>query len=303
MTSMWNRHRDRRHDSRSVVRPAAPAFPRGFTLIELLVVMGIIAILGVITTVSYSAIAKDARLSSGKNAVAAVLDTARGLAMKNNRVIVVVFRPVIDGYNKQRVEAVTAQWTGESVRTLAGGTWNVVDRFAPVSGVANRVLPHSITIASPQYGLDLDSQWVNLSNLSKINQQSGAGEAPGVVIGVMYAPDGTTITRNTATDASRFFVDFDNDGQQQWNLGVTNFVTGFPSGAAFNALFDHRYQNDEPWIQVAPFISVMDDDEVRSLYDTSAWTNFNTRVANYTQYISNNIDPIYFNRYTGVAMK
>ena len=51
---------------------------RSFTLIELMVVVGIIAVLGGITALAYRGVAKDAKLSSAKNTVMAVLDNARG---------------------------------------------------------------------------------------------------------------------------------------------------------------------------------------------------------------------------------
>lgn len=288
MTSMHGRHRDR----------------RGFTLIELLVVMGIIAVLGAITTLGYRTIARDAKLASGKNTVAAVLDNARGLAMKNNRIVLVTFRPRLEAYNKQRVEAVISQYTGESVRAQVGTGWQVVDRFAPIPGVPSRLLPEGIKVAGPGYGSNADTSWIVVSHLPRINQLSGNGEAHGEIVGVMYAPDGTTLSRNTATDSARLFVDFDNSGTQSWNGAVVNYSA--PIGAAqFNGqYFEHRLDSDEPYIAIAPFLAVFNDEDARSLYDIDAWLNAPLqRNADYTDYISRNVDPIYFNRYTGVVMK
>lgn len=324
MTTMRNRHRGNR---RAECPPHCRGWQRmdkrtsrpldrlrrtrcgGFTLIELLVVMGIIAVLGVLTTVSYRGIAKDAKLSSGKNTVAAVLDNARGLAMKNNRLVMVVFRPRLEGYTSQRIEAVTAQWTGESVRLNVAGSWQVVDRFEPIPGVPVRVLPEGIKIASPGYGSNSDQAWIVTSHLPKINQTTGAGEAPGEIIGVMYGPDGTTSTRNTTTDSARLFVDFNSDAGQSW--GGTGDVIGMPIGPAqFNSqYFEMRLADDEPYIDVAPFIAVINDDEARGLYDVTQWDSnvsgsaYVNRVTDYSNYIANNVDPIFFNRYTGVAMK
>jgi prepilin-type N-terminal cleavage/methylation domain-containing protein len=281
----------------------------GFTLIELLVVMGIIAVLGVLTTLSYRGIAKDAKLSSGKNTVAAVLDNARGLAMKNNRIVLVAFRPRLEAYNKQRVEVVACQWSGESARVQVGGSWQVVDRFVPVSGVPSRLLPEGIKIAGPSYGSDADASWMALSHLPKINQTTGVGEAPGEIISVMFAPDGTTISRNTASDSARTFVDFDNDGGQDWGGATVDYFSPIGSAQFNGQYFEHRLDNDEPYVDVAPFIAVFDDDEAREIYDPTQWDNnvnaaaYTTRINNYSQFIANNVDPIYFNRYTGVAMK
>jgi prepilin-type N-terminal cleavage/methylation domain-containing protein len=300
MTAMKRSHRDWGHrDS------------RGFTLAELLVVMGIIAVLGALTVLSYRGIAKDAKLASGRNTVAAVLDNARGLAMKNNRLVLVAFRPRLEGYNAQYVECVFAQWTGESVVANVTGFTSpqVVDRFAPIPGVPSRSLPRGIKVAGPFYGDDLDSIWLATSHLPRINQSTGNGEAPGEVIGVMFAPDGTAVTRNSATDCVRFFIDFDNDGAHDWNQTVVNYGGPISSAQFLTAMFEQRFEDDECWIDVAPFIGVFDDDQARELYDQTQWdfavsasAAANRRNA-YTQYITNNVDPIYFNRYTGVAMK
>lgn len=90
---------------------------RGFTLAELLVVMGIIAILGVLTAVSVQRISRDSRVASATNTVTAALGAARAVAIKENAVVVVVFRPVWDPTNRQRpqqTELVIAKWTGEA---------------------------------------------------------------------------------------------------------------------------------------------------------------------------------------------
>ncbi len=295
MTAMIRRHRDRRISlSLSRRERAGVRASRGFTLIELLVVMGIIAVLGAITTLSYRGISRDAKLSSGKNTVSAVLDNARGLAMKNNRIVLVVFRPRLEEYNKQRVEAVICQWTGESA-ILSN---NVVDRFAPIPGVPSRLLPEGIKVAVPFYGNNDDNRWITQSHLPRINQSSGLGEPPGEIVGVMYAPDGATITRNTATDSHRVFVDFNNNGAHDWG-----FVPPTYTPANFNLYFSHYLSDDECWVDIAPFLAVFNDDQVRELYDVNNWTDIDARIDDYSEYINNNVDPIYFNRYTGVTMK
>ena len=283
---------------------------RGFTMVELLVVMGIMAILGVITVIGYRTIARDAKLSSARNAVAAVLDNARGLAMKNNRIVAVVFRPHMDGEREQFVEAVTAQWTGESARVQVGASWQVVDRFAPVPGVPDRRLPDGIKVACPSYATDNDDTWITLSHLPKINQTNGQGEAAGEIIGVMYTADGTTITRNSASDSVRMFVDFDNNGTQDWGAGIVDYAVPIPIGQFNGGLFEQHLADDEPFVEIGACLAVFDDDQVRGQYDNDRWNILvvggpaavANHLADYSQYINNNVDPIYFNRYTGVAM-
>lgn len=273
---------------------------RGFTLAELLVVIGIIAVLGALTVLGYRGIAKDSKLAAGRNTVAAVLDNARGLAMKNNRLVMVAFRPRLEGYNQQYVECVFAQWTGESA--ILNG--QVVDRFAPIAGVTGRTLPRGVKVAGPFYGDNDDLRWVTQSHLPKINQSTGNGEAPGEVIAVMFAPDGTTVSRNSGTDSNRMFIDFNNNEQHDWGFAPPTYTAG-----NFNTYFEQRLENDECWIDVAPFLAVIDDDQVRELYDPSRWdlsvsaAAVANRLNDYSQYIVNNVDPLYFNRYTGVAMK
>ena len=86
----------------------------GFTLTELLVAIGIIAVLASITAIAVRAISKDARQASGVNAVTAALSNARALAMKNNELVLVVFRPRRATVNTQYVEVVFCEWTGET---------------------------------------------------------------------------------------------------------------------------------------------------------------------------------------------
>jgi prepilin-type N-terminal cleavage/methylation domain-containing protein len=277
---------------------------RGFTLIELLVVVGIIAVLGGMTALSYRAIAKDAKLATGKNAVMAVLDQARSLAIKNNRIVMVVFRPRLDGPMKQYVEATFAQWSGESYRAVVTGRGiQIVDRFVPIPNVAARALPAGVKVGAPNYGGGLDSQWITLSHLPTV-----ISEAPGVSIAVMFAADGTTISMNAAMDAARAFVDYDNDFRQDLypNIEIDYRAATPPTIAlaAFNGgYFEQRLEHEEPFVAIAPYLCVFDVDHVREIYDTNTWTSFNTRTADYTAYLTQNADRLHFSRYTGVVMK
>ena len=145
---------------------------RAFTLIELLVVMGIIAILGVLTTVTFRGIAADARLASGQNTVAAVLDNARGLAMKNNKIVMVVFRPRLEG-KEQYVEAVFTERADTQIYNI-GGNRRSVDRFVPIDDAATRPLAKGVKVAGPDYGTNNDSVWITQAHLPAITQGAPA---------------------------------------------------------------------------------------------------------------------------------
>lgn len=260
----------------------------GFTLIELLVVMGVIAVLAVLTLMSMRAIANDARMASATNTVKAALDNARALAMKNNTIVLIVFRPRLEGVHKQKqeVDIYTAKWTGESYIDSAD---NVIDRFVPIPAVVVRSIPAGIKVAAPRYGADEDDLWITQTHLPAIDPDPGAGEVRGKLIAIMYGPEGTTITRNSQSDSNQNFVDFDNDGLQRI-IGDVN---------------DQASEDDEPFLAMAPFLAVYDDDEARELRTTD-WTDqadYEFELTGALGYITQFADRIHFNRYTGVVMK
>ena len=268
----------------------------GFTLSELLVAMGVIAVLAVLTLMSMRGIANDARLASATNSVKAALDNARAMAMKNNTIVLVVFRPRLEGVHKQKqkVDIYTAKWTGESAFFIDSfGNEKVKDRFVPIPAIVVRTIPAGIKIAAPFYGDNEDDVWITQSHLPAIDPQAGAGEVRGKLIAVMYGPDGTTITRNSQSDSNQIFVDFNNDGLQ--------LISGDPN--------DQASEDDEPFLAMAPFLAVFDDDEAREL-KTLEWSNSAQGETNYRDeltgplgYITQFADRIHFNRYTGVVMK
>lgn len=323
---------------------ARPSSRRCFTLAELMVVIAIMGLLGSLTMVAYRGISKNAKLSSGTNTVMAVLDQARGLAIRNNKIVLVAFRPRLDGKN-QYIEALLCEWTGESgvacvtpgngqSPCATGQSPNVVDRFRPIAGMAARRLPAGIKVAGPWYSkgqgssetpvngvpVNLDYLWITQSHLPTITTNPATTEAAGEIICVMYAADGTTITRNSRTDSARIFIDFNNDGIQQVlgtqlnyaNLPVvqSNLFDGGGSGAGHSVggYFQHLSENEEPFVDVVAYVAVFDDDLMRELYPPSAWVGGGTgpaekRVEHYSQFISQNADRIHFNRYSGVAMR
>ena len=251
--------------------------------------MGVIAVLAVLTLMSMRSIANDARLASATNTVKAALDNARALAMKNNTIVLVVFRPRLVRTTKQEVDIYTAKWSGESAFfTDSFGNEKVKDRFMPIPAVAVRTIPAGIKVAAPKYGKNLDDVWITQAHLPAIDQETGSGEAPGEMIAVMYGPDGTTITRNSQSDSNQSFVDFNNSGFQE--------VNSFDPD-------DQIFENDEPFVAMAPFLAVYDDDEARELYDTSLWVDQDTHDDDLTEYITQFATRIHFNRYTGVVMK
>ena len=301
----------------------------GFTLIELLVVMAIIGIIAAIVTVSFLTIAREARLSSGTNVVISAIGNARAMAMKNNRLVLVVFRPRLLENRTQIVEIVTAQWTGESFidNTLALPiTTAVIDRFEPIEGLAVRRLPRGIKVSGPMYvesstlitlddGTqigDLDSYWSTQAQLPSINQQTpldNTSEPAGRLIGVMFSPDGTTITVNAQSDATASFIDFDRDRLHRINGVTYDYSTAFDNGDFdFPGILipEHRLDDDEPVVTIAPYLAVYDDEEFREFFDSASWTDtagFDNNRQDLRQYLNHNANRIHFNSYTGVAMR
>jgi hypothetical protein len=269
--------------------------------------------------VSYRAIAKDAKLASAKNTVMAVLDNARGLAIKNNDIVVVVFRPRLDG-NKQYVEAILAKWTRQSIPYYVNfgnpPTVQAIDRYLVIPGVPTRRLPDGIGIAGPAYESSFDSNWITNSYLPNINAV-GAGEAPGSIIGVMYAPDGRNILYNSKSDAQRIWVDFNNDGYQQLlgsppiDYSIYTYASPLnPNDPNYTNTFNHYFDASEPCVSPVPFLTIFNDDQVREQYDVSQWNNSTqptnyiaNRTRDYSDYLNKYADRIHFNRYTGVVMK
>jgi prepilin-type N-terminal cleavage/methylation domain-containing protein len=301
MTPRATRHPDR------FVRTADR---RGFTLAELLVAMGIIAVIATVTVIAIRGIARDARLASAKNALVASLDTARAMAMKDNKVVMVVFRPRLRG-NDQHVDIVFAKWTGEVAVDEDG--YPVVDRFVPIADAPVRTMSTGIKVACPSYfggvsdggNLINDFIWTTQVHLPNAGA-SGLGERQGSLIAIMFDGSGRTVTRNSATDSNRAFIDFNDDGLQREYSSPTNF-TDYDYGSSYpdDLYFDQRFEFDEPFVTVAPYLAVYDDDAAREL-KTRSWTSENNYWADLVgdgAYITQFADRIHFNRYSGVVMQ
>lgn len=286
-------------------RPVAPSlrrFPRAFTLTELLVVMAVIAVLGGITVIAVRGISKDARMASAENTLVAVLDNARAVAMKENRIVLLVLRPRLVGDREQVVEAHLAQWTGESGFN-SDGCVRVVDRFVPIPGIPPRPLPRGIKVAGPRYGEDKDDHWATQPHLPAIDQSnptSSTSEEPGEMLGVMFAPDGTVIYRNSRSDSLRTWFDANGDGLIR-HRGIDYPVSDNSVDCGF---FFYSIQDDETFVNFSPFLAVFDDDDARERR-TNDWTTQNGYEADLTDpagYIAEFGRRIHFNRYTGVVM-
>lgn len=295
----------------------------GFTLIELLVVIAIIAIISSIVTVSFLNISREARLSSGTNVVISAIGNARALAMKNNRLVLVVFRPRLLENRTQIVEIITAQWTGESF--LDDISIDVIDRFEPIEGIAIRRLPRGIKVAGPMYlestafldvngaqAGDLDSYWSTQAQLAGINQLSpldNTSEPAGRLIGIMFNPDGTTVSVNAQSDASASFIDFDRDRLHRIEGSTYDYNIVFDTGDndfPGSLIFAHRLDDDEPVVMIAPYLAVFDDEQFREFFEPSTWTDaagFDNYRQDLRQYLNQNANRIHFNSYTGVAMR
>ncbi len=301
-----------------ILPPRSSSPRRGFTLIELLIVMGVIGVLSVLTLVSITAITADARLSSATNTVTAALANARALAMKNNAIVLIVFRPQLVGTREQVVEIFTARWTGESY-------WNpnpnvgVIDRFVEVPGADRRRLPVGIKVAAPAYESALfsgtgntDDSWVTQVHLPEIDAGNPVGapsERPGALIGVMYGPDGTVITQNSQSDSHLSWVDFDPllDSAQRPNIWFHGLPHDPENISSTDSLlfFEQLLEADEPFVAFAPFIAVYNDKAARERRATD-WTDqadYVTELTGPSGFITQFADRIHFNRYTGVVMK
>ena len=293
---------------------------RGFTLAELLIVIGVISILSVLTLVSIRAITRDARVASGVNAMSAVLDSARSLAIKRNEPALVVFRPRLDetdldedGWPEGRVqvvEAITMVWSGESYSNTSKTV--VMDRFVPSPDVPIRVLPKGVKVAGPAYsdslyGDEEDFTWVTQTHFPERHPVWGSNEVPGVALGVMYGPDGATMSQNPDSDSDFIWADFD-----PRNYPDTGFpeirqggVPKLPDPDNVGPFVDMSHPDDESFVTVVPFLAVYDDELARDSKtgDWSLQADYLAELTGPNGFITINADRLHFNRFTGVVMR
>ncbi|MCH7604090.1 MAG: hypothetical protein IIB54_15125, partial [Planctomycetes bacterium] len=71
-------------------------------------------------------------------------------------------------------------------------------------------------------------------------------------------------------------------------------------------IFEHRLDDDEPVVMIAPYLAVFDDEQFREFSDPASWTDsggFDTYRKDLRRYLNQNANRIHFNSYTGVAMR
>ncbi len=295
--------------------------PCGFTLTELLVVMAVISILSVVTLVSMRALSREARLASAVNSVTASLDNSRALAIKQNRVVLLVFVPRMDGDRDMVVDLVPCHWTGESYLNGLPPNRSVVDRFVAIPDAPVRTIPSGIKVAAPWYGDDdvtgepRDDTWTTQAHLPLTRNGQ---EVPGSLLAVMYGPDGTTISSNSQSDSDLIWADMVREVAEFATASPApptirwNEATSFPEAAQIR--FDQYKPDDEPFVRIAPFIAVYDDDEARERSSGDLGVPDWNDPVKYEQELTGNGPPvpgyistagrrIHFNVYTGVAMK
>ncbi|MCP3904523.1 MAG: type II secretion system protein [Planctomycetes bacterium] len=279
----------------STNRPAGRWSRRAFTLAELLVVMAIIGILATVTVVAVGRITDDARISSAINTVTAGLDNARAFAIKRNRVVMAVFRVRSDSPREQFTEMVLAEWSGESVVVDCDGFFEVRDRFVPLPDVRPRALPPGIKVAGAWYDVDDDDVWVTQPEVALTDPTDPNAECDcSRMLGMIFAPDGSIVTFNPASNGDDSWVDFDLNGEQYTS----------PDGCG-RPPWVYDEADDEPKVEPVPFLAVYDDKLAREA-KSIAWTSedgYQDELSGPEGYITRNADRLYFNRYSGVLMR
>jgi type II secretory pathway pseudopilin PulG len=347
---------------------AASRAGAAFTLLELLVVMGILVLLATLTAIGVGKVTRDAKLANATNVLVAALGNARAVAIRDNTYVLVTFRIAPDRRSRavprepQVVQVITARWTGEVVTpgtpTPPGvempATDDVFgDRFLQAPGVPVLELPVGVYVAGPgffrgiqnpySYGAS-DAFWYTLptfagtANYSTVPPSYAFDRAAtevGNAIGVMFAPDGRTVSRlgesvteidtgaNTDQNAwEKPFLDVDGNGFP--NRGTSQFGS-FP--ALQNVSFFYYDEPlDEPFVDLVPYLAVFNlaeardrrpylDDPVPSndwrgpniggLGSTTATFAANEaaqtpRVRDISRFVSEQSERITFNRFSGV---
>jgi len=295
-------------------RPAIWNRRRGFTLIELLVVMAIIAVLATLTVTSVRAISDSSRMALAVNTISSTLDHARAHAMKSNDLALVAFRPRLDD-DEQYIEAVICQHA-ETERY--DSIWRTADRFVPVPTLRAIKLPAGIGIATPNYhdiggNYDADFTWLTQINLAEAGTLPIQGERRGVVLAIMYGPDGATLSRNSASDTMGAWVDWNPRGPQdvrQSFRGIEYIPRDLPVASAAD-LFVQLYDGEEVLVTIASSLAIYDrvDAAERATEDWATDVGYEELIGSTdvgSLYFRRGIIRdtgrlVYFNRYTGIA--
>ncbi len=311
----------------------APRGRSGFTLIELMVVVGILISLATLTAISAAKVQKDARFSKAVSQVMNALETARTQAIKDHRPVLLAFtvktersgnasadNMLTDNIKRQWTRIVAARLRDECVNSIPTQTkpqTNSVfmDMFEPHPNFTPIDLPEGIKVAAPQMDFDRrDAVWITQPTFRDSNTNFADMEY-GAMIGVMFGADGALLTKITGGGGANIglgryvIVDADQNGAQMPENSVED-ASGY---------FTYNIENEEPNIQLAPFISVFNDAAMREIYDVNNWKG-KTRPAwiegekcsiygsgrtrmncDQSEYINQFGEKIYFNRYTGRA--
>lgn len=253
--------------------------------------MAIIVVVALLTVVAVRQIANDARLSTARNAITAGLDNARAIAMRDNEYVLAAFRVKWNEGEDQVTELVLAKWTRDSHID----DWRLLDRYELIPDYAPRALPVGIKVAGTWYdlpGVSSDFTWITQPELKY--SESGS-ETPDRfrMIGMIFAPDGSIVSRNLASGADRNYIDFNRNGGRDYI-------------ASDGAKYDYVNLDDEPNVEQVPFLAVYDDREAREIRLNDTWNSASRIDQDLTGpegYIALRADRIHFNRYTGVAMR
>jgi len=326
--SIINRTRGNRPALNTCIRLRA-----GFTLIELMVVIGILISLATLTAIGVAKVTKDARFSKGVSQVMNALETARTLAIKEHRIVMVVFTVKTERTGTTvssagvLTDTITRQWTrilatrlrdelvNNSTTTTTANTFSVyMDMFEQHPNFSPIDLPDGIKVAAPQMDYERnDDVWITQPTFRDTNTNFDDMEY-GSMIGVMFDVNGALLSKITGGGSAnqgmgRYAVlDMDQNGLQLPLNSKEN-------GAGW---FTYNIEGEESNIQLAPFLSVFNDTAMRELFDVNKWkgpsftvnwvppcssfVSGRTRMnCDQTEYINQFGEKIYFNRYTGRA--
>jgi hypothetical protein len=202
----------------------------------------------------------------------------------------------------------------DSTETTPDAGSNFMDMFEPHPNFTPVDLPEGIKVAAPQMDYERnDDVWITQPTFRDNNTNFLEMEY-GSLIGVMFGADGSLLSKITGGGSAnigmgRFVVlDIDQDGLQRQVNSAEN-AAGW---------FTYNIENEEPNIQLAPFISVFNDAAMRELFDVSNWkggsykagwvlpcsalaTGRSRMNCDQSEFINQFGEKIYFNRYTGRA--